>query len=618
VSLRLIALTKTYGRQTALDDVSLHVRRGDCYGFLGHNGAGKTTTLRIALGLTRPDRGQILVDGVDARVRRADANARLGGLIETPGFHDGLSGAANLELLAGLHGIPRRAARLDCGRLLESVGLSTVGDKPLRAYSQGMRQRLGIAQALLGDPPYVLLDEPTNGLDPEGIEEMRVLIRRLTRDDGRTVVLSSHQLHELSGLCNRIAILRQGRLVVEDETSTLLGSTTRHRLDCGDRDAAARVLGTLGLTVADGDGTAVRFSAAGVPTERVAAAVVAAGLPLRTLAPEPSTLEEIYLRFTRAEAQTSPARMPVVSGDDDRGPPVPHTSRVVALGRMARHELRRFASGPAVPLLIALPSLLGVAGVVRLWADARGLFDEVQAGQLFSQSLVTAYEGVAVGLAYALPTAALVMAGIGSQSVAGESARGTLRNVALRPLDRWTLGLGKALAVCGAAGLTFVLAVCAVVGVSAALFDFTDVVEILEIRTARPITIVSAAELDRPFRHMLLVAGVPLAACGAIGLFFGSITRSPTRALALSAGALVALDLGRVFGRIVGHEGAFITAHLPTPLGDTSAVAGLLHAIRAPNDAASSFADGTVPNALIWTSILVASALIAVRRREIR
>lgn len=619
MSLRLVNLTKTYGRQTALDQVSLHVRRGDCYGFLGHNGAGKTTALRIALGLTPADKGRVLVDGVDAHERRADANSRLGGLIETPGFHDGLSGAANLELLAGLHGIDRRAARTECGRLLESVGLSTVGDKPVRAYSQGMRQRLGIAQALLGDPAYVLLDEPTNGLDPEGIEEMRVLLRRLTRDEGRTVVVSSHQLHELSGSCNRIAILRQGRLLVEEETSTLSGGRSRHRLDCGDAAAAARVLQSLGLDATAADGTAVRFDGADVPAEGVAAAVVAAGLPLRTLAPEPPTLEEIYLRFARDGAVAAPnaPRAEVVT-EDDGAAAVPHTSRMVALTRVVRHEARRWTSGPAVPLLLSLPALLGVAGVLRLYANTRGYIEDVNTGELFSQSLVTAYESTGVGLTYALPLAAFVAAGLGSQSVAGETARGTLRNVALRPLDRLTLALGKALALCGAAALAFLLTALAVVGVSAALFDFTDVVEILEIRTAKPITIVSAAELAEPFRHMLLVSGAPLLACAALGLLAGAITRSGTRALAIAAGALVALDLSRVVGRIAGHEDALISAHLPSPLGDTSSVAALLHTIQAPNDAALGFAQGTLTTSLAWTVVLVGLSILALRRREIR
>src|SRR5262245_12183043 len=158
MTLRLDSVTRRFGAHVALDAVSLHVRRGDCYGFLGHNGAGKTTAMRIALGLDRPQRGRVLVDGFDARDHPREARARMGGLIEQPGFHGHLSGTTNLVLLARLSAMDRGAARTEASRLLEAVGLAHAGSKPVRAYSQGMRQRLGIAQALLGRPAIVLLD----------------------------------------------------------------------------------------------------------------------------------------------------------------------------------------------------------------------------------------------------------------------------------------------------------------------------------------------------------------------------------------------------------------------------------------------------------------------------
>src|SRR5687768_12450549 len=144
MSLRLIGLTKTYGAHSALVDVSLHLRPGDCYGFLGHNGAGKTTAMRIALGLEFADAGRVLVDGFDALEHSREARARMGGLIETPGFHGHLSGTANLVLLARLQGFGREEARREAGRLLDEVGLAHAGAKPVHAYSHGMRQRLGI------------------------------------------------------------------------------------------------------------------------------------------------------------------------------------------------------------------------------------------------------------------------------------------------------------------------------------------------------------------------------------------------------------------------------------------------------------------------------------------
>jgi ABC-2 type transport system ATP-binding protein len=222
MSLRLLDLRKKYGRHAALDGVSIHVRPGDCYGFLGHNGAGKTTALRIALGLIRPDSGRILVEGFDAVRHPRETRARQGGLIETPGFYPWMSGRSNLVHLAGLSGLSRRDGRREADRLLDVVGLSSSGDRAAGGYSQGMRQRLGIAQALLGDPSLILLDEPLNGLDPEGIEEMRRLLVHLVREDGRTVLLSSHQLSEVAGICNRVGILRQGKVLLEAETKVLL------------------------------------------------------------------------------------------------------------------------------------------------------------------------------------------------------------------------------------------------------------------------------------------------------------------------------------------------------------------------------------------------------------
>ena len=176
--LQLLGVSRTFGAQRALDRVSIHVRRGDCYAFIGHNGAGKTSAMRIALGLDRKFQGRVLIDGFDARTHPREARARMGGLIEVPGFHGTLDGARNLLLLGQLQGFSRLESRREAGRLIELVGLSYAGAKPVAAYSQGMRQRLGIAQALLGRPMCVLLDEPTNGLDPQGIAEMQVLFRR--------------------------------------------------------------------------------------------------------------------------------------------------------------------------------------------------------------------------------------------------------------------------------------------------------------------------------------------------------------------------------------------------------------------------------------------------------
>src|SRR5207237_882878 len=257
MSLELRCVSRRFGAQVALDRVSLSVRPGDCYGFIGHNGAGKTTAMRIALGLQRADEGLVVVDGFDAVRYPREARARMGALIEEPGFQGGWSAAKNLAELARLQGFARAEARREAGRWIERVGLAQVGSKPVQAFSHGMRQRLGIAQALLGSPRYVLLDEPTNGLDPEGIHEMRELLRAL-RADGVTILVSSHQLSELSEVCNRIGVLRQGRLLVEAETSVLFDAETkRWRLEARDLEAAQRVMVELGALHARTEGRLV-------------------------------------------------------------------------------------------------------------------------------------------------------------------------------------------------------------------------------------------------------------------------------------------------------------------------------------------------------------------------
>lgn len=173
MSLRLHDLHFRAGGQDILRGVSLHARRGEVYGFLGHNGAGKTTAMRIVLGLLRPRAGRVTVDGFDALRYPREARARIGGLIEAPGFYREWSGIKNLRAFARLRGLGFRAAKREAERLFERVGLEHAGNKRCGYYSQGMRQRLGLAQALIGSPEYLLLDEPTNGLDPEAIHDLR-------------------------------------------------------------------------------------------------------------------------------------------------------------------------------------------------------------------------------------------------------------------------------------------------------------------------------------------------------------------------------------------------------------------------------------------------------------
>ena len=214
-------LVKRYGELVAVDNVDLTVRGGDVYGYLGPNGAGKTTSLRMLLGLIRPDGGSARLFGRDPLIEGARALDGVAGFVEAPRFYPYMSGRKNLEFVAALDG-NGAAGRIDAA--LDTVDLADRAKDKVGGYSHGMRQRLGIAGALLRDPQLLLLDEPTTGLDPAGMRDMRILIRRLA-GQGITVLLSSHLMGEVEDLCDRVAIVRRGRVVYEGALDELIATT---------------------------------------------------------------------------------------------------------------------------------------------------------------------------------------------------------------------------------------------------------------------------------------------------------------------------------------------------------------------------------------------------------
>jgi ABC-2 type transport system ATP-binding protein len=293
-------LVKRYGRLRAVDGIDLDVQAGDVYGFLGANGSGKTTTVRMLLGLVLPTSGEIELLG--ERMPRAGRRVlpRVGALIEGPAHHGHLSGRENLSLLdAAGRGGSWRTRRRRVDEALEQVGLAGVGRRPVKAYSLGMRQRLGLAGALLRRPELLVLDEPTNGLDPQGITEVRELLLELHRG-GTTVFLSSHLLAEVEQLCSRVGVLDRGRLVLQDSLATLTaptGSTVVHT------PAPDRVRAALDGRVTAMDGE--RVIVTGADPAEVNALLVGAGIPVTGLALERPTLEEVVL----AAAGTSTDRV---------------------------------------------------------------------------------------------------------------------------------------------------------------------------------------------------------------------------------------------------------------------------------------------------------------------
>lgn len=302
LAVRTEGLTKRFrGGQVAVDDLALRVPRGAVYGFLGPNGSGKTTTIRMLLGLVRPTAGAAWL--LDAPVPEASASVlpRVGALVEGPAFHPYLSGRDNLARLeaADATADPRTADRR-AAEALDRVGLSAAAEKRYRQYSLGMKQRLGLAAALLRPRDLLVLDEPTNGLDPQGTREVRHLVRELA-DAGTTVLVSSHLLAEIEQVCTHVGIMRAGRLVLQGDRSVLVArgaSRLRVTTTTGLAGAAARVLDTLGLDEVVADGLQVDALLGETPPEKVSAALVAAGVDLVGFEVRHPSLEEIFVELT--------------------------------------------------------------------------------------------------------------------------------------------------------------------------------------------------------------------------------------------------------------------------------------------------------------------------------
>jgi ABC-2 type transport system ATP-binding protein len=284
-------LTKRFGELTAVSELSFTVREGTVTGFLGPNGAGKTTTLRMLLGLAEPTAGQALVFG--RRYRELEQPARrVGAVLEASDRHPGRSGRDHLRVLAAAAGVaPARVVEV-----LRLVELDAVADRRAGGYSLGMRQRLSLATALLGDPELLLLDEPANGLDPEGVRWLRDFLRALGTE-GRTVLVSSHLLAEVAQTVDRVVIINRGRLVVQSSLSDLTARVAGTvRVDTTRPDALQQALRVAGVTVAERENGTVRVH--GASAERVGEIALDAGVPVRQLISESSSLEDVFLELT--------------------------------------------------------------------------------------------------------------------------------------------------------------------------------------------------------------------------------------------------------------------------------------------------------------------------------
>ncbi len=290
-------LSKSFGDRPAVADLDLEVPGRSAYGFLGHNGAGKTTAIRMLLGLTQPDSGRMLIRGMNVPEHAPLALARVGAIVEEPHFHNHLTGRENLRVIAAARG-SEALARIDGA--LGRVRLAERADDRVKTYSQGMRQRLGVARCLLADPELLILDEPMNGLDPGGILEFRTMIGELV-GEGRTVFLSSHLLDEVEKTCDAVAVIDRGRVIAQGPIGDLLHDA-RAEVDigCGDPRAALDALdGHPAVTAARETGDGLRLTLAGADgVASINAKLVGAGVAVFRLQPVRESLEQRFLQMT--------------------------------------------------------------------------------------------------------------------------------------------------------------------------------------------------------------------------------------------------------------------------------------------------------------------------------
>jgi len=298
-------LTKRFGERAAIDRVDLHVPRGSAFGFLGPNGAGKTTMIRMLLGLTPASAGSMSLLGRPVPSERAAALERVGAIVEEPRFHPNMSGRENLRIVAAVRG-PQAHERI--APALARVGLSERAEEKVKKYSLGMRQRLGVARCLLADPLLLILDEPTNGLDPGGIQEFREMIRAMVEQEGRTVFISSHLLDEVEKICDHAAIVDRGKILMQGAIADLAEGGARHELIVG-VDDPVRALGVLeasdSVLQAQRSDEGLRVVLGEVPdmsdaesAAAINAALVGAGLAVSRLEPVRQSLEKRFLEVT--------------------------------------------------------------------------------------------------------------------------------------------------------------------------------------------------------------------------------------------------------------------------------------------------------------------------------
>lgn len=289
--LEATGLFKKFGGKSALDDVSFRLEKGEIYGLLGHNGAGKSTSLGIVLGMVAPDRGEVKIDGVSVQAHRGKALAKVGAIFEAPAFYDYMSGWENLKILMGYSGgFDAKAAE----EVVARVGLEKRIGSKVRTYSHGMRQRLALAQSLLPEPELLLLDEPTDGLDPEGIKWFRDFVLGLRKEKGMTVLFNSHLLAEVELMCDRVAILRQGKRVFEGSVKDFRDDEPMYEVELEGWDVGVACIREMGGELLEGGKISLPL---GMDPSLAVEGLVKAGVRVRNFAKVRRSLEDVYMEI---------------------------------------------------------------------------------------------------------------------------------------------------------------------------------------------------------------------------------------------------------------------------------------------------------------------------------
>ncbi len=625
-SLQLCSLTHRFKKQEVLHDVSLNVEKGDCYGLLGHNGAGKTTLLRIALGLIKPNGGAVAVDGFNLRAYPREAGVLLRGLIEVPSFNENWSGLKNLKVLARLQGFNHKLTAIEANRVFELVGLNqhngAVNNKRVRNYSQGMKQRLGIAQTLIGKPSYILLDEPLNGLDPQAIMDMRCLIRRLTKDENIAVVISSHQLNEISGLCNKVAILREGALLVEKSMESLLETDKKlYRLSvAAEPSLVDEFLTTLSVDPQQEHGankpreSTFLINLNEMKPAQLASHLLEKNIELVALTPCDPSLEEVYLKIDEKAARESIASAPHTNKALIPSFSSPKEKRAPkwAFLRGMNYEMTRFFSGFKSIIFLTLPAIIAWVSIFMMYQKASSNAEKV-GKEVFSITQITAFDGVGAGLKIGLPILMVLMVGLASQSIAGEQTSGTLRYLFLRPISRIQISLSKLSMLILICMMGYALLVITTLGASAYFFDFIDLGEVLP--NGKIFPLVKKEEMLRYLWPVLYTPILPLVSYTALGFAIGSWLKNSVGALVAALSVVFILDLGRVVFPFQEKLGWLLSSHMPSPFGGDSFVLFYSNVVQGVSNATNPFAGQCITISLVWLVFAMGFSIITLKRK---